>query len=102
MLRRRHVNTRKLRLEYLRIKPGVVKTASDFGELSRTDLERARDLAKTQSLKTEHPGHIIGMDGFYVGTLKGLGRIFPITAIDTYSSYCLGTTLHRQISTVRL
>src|SRR4030042_790798 len=27
------------------------------------------------------------MDVFYVGTLKGIGRIFQLTAIDTYSSY---------------
>jgi len=79
VLRRHNLNTRKLRLEHIRIKHGLVKIA--------TDLERARDRAKTRTLKTDHPGHIIGMDVFYVGTLKGIGRIFQITAIDTYSSY---------------
>lgn len=79
VLRRHNLNTKKLRLEHIRIKHGLVKTASD--------LERSYDLAKTRSLKTEYPGHIVGMDVFYVGTLKGVGRIFQITAIDTYSSY---------------
>ena len=27
------------------------------------------------------------MDVFYVGTLKGVGRIYQFTAIDTYSSF---------------
>lgn len=79
VLRRRNLNTRKMRLEYIRIKHGIVATPSD--------LERARDQAKTRSLDTRYPGHIVGMDVFYVGTLKGVGRIFQITAIDTYSSY---------------
>jgi len=79
VLKRNNLNTYKQRLEYIRIKHGIVKTA--------TDLERARDLAKTRSLKTDYPGHIIGMDVFYVGTLKGVGRIFQVTGIDTYSSY---------------
>ena len=52
-----------------------------------TDLERARDTAKTRPLTTDYPGHIVGMDVFYVGTLKGVGRIFQVTAIDTCSSY---------------
>ncbi len=79
VLKRHKLHTRKLRLEHIRIKHGVVKTA--------TDLERAREKAKTRSLKTNCPGHIVGMDVFYVGCLKGIGRIFQITAIDTYSSY---------------
>ncbi|MCH7782272.1 IS481 family transposase [candidate division KSB1 bacterium] len=79
VLRRNNLNTRKMRLEHIRIKSGIVTTPSD--------LERAKNRAKTQSLDTRYPGHIIGMDVFYVGTLKGVGRIFQITAIDTYSSY---------------
>ena len=79
VLKRHNLNTRKMRLEHIRIKSGIVATP--------TDLERARDQAKTRSLDTRYPGHIVGMDVFYVGTLKGVGRIFQITAIDTYSSY---------------
>jgi len=79
VLRRHQLNTRKLRLEHIRIKKGLVTTVSD--------LERARHQAKNRSLHTEYPGHIVGMDVFHVGTLKGVGRIYQITAIDTYSSY---------------
>ena len=79
VLKRHKFNTRKQRLEYMRIKNGIVSTPSD--------LERDRDKSKTRSLNTKYPGHIVGMDVFYVGTLKGIGRIFQFTAIDTYSSY---------------
>ena len=79
VLRRHQLNTRKQRLEHLRIKNGVVATP--------TDLDRDRERAKHRSLDTRYPGHIVGMDVFYVGTLKGIGRIYQFTAIDTYSSY---------------
>jgi len=79
VLKRHQLKTRKLRLEYVRIKNGVVCTA--------TDLERDKDKSKTRSLNTRFPGHINGMDVFYIGCLKGVGRIFQFTSIDTYSSY---------------
>ena len=79
VLKRHHLTTRKLRLEYMRIKTGVVAIT--------TDLDRDKDKSKTRSLNTRFPGHIIGMDVFYIGCLKGVGRIFQFTAIDTYSSY---------------
>ena len=79
VLRRHKLNTRKQRLEHLRIKNGVVATPAD--------LDRDRERAKHRSLDTRYPGHIVGMDVFYAGTLKGIGRIYQFTAIDTYSSY---------------
>jgi transposase InsO family protein len=79
VLRRNNLKSRKQRLEYLRIKAGVVHTA--------TDLDRDRQLSKTRSLNTKYPGHIVGIDVFYAGTLKGIGRIYQFTAIDTFSSY---------------
>ena len=79
VLRRHDLNTRKKRLEYLRIKRGVVAKPDD--------LDRDRERSKHRSLDTRYPGHIIGIDVFYVGTLKGVGRIYQFTAIDTYSSY---------------
>ena len=79
VLRRHDLNTRKRRLEYLRIKSGVVAKSSD--------LDRDRERSKHRSLNTRYPGHIVGMDVFYVGTIKGVGRIYQLTAIDTWSSY---------------
>lgn len=79
VLKRHNLNTRKLRLEHIRIKHNVVK--------DKSDIERAKELSKTRSLNTKHPGDIVGMDVFYVGCLKGVGRIYQYTSVDTYSSF---------------
>jgi hypothetical protein len=35
--------------------------------------------------ESEHPGYCGAQDTFYVGNLKGVGRIYQQTFIDTYS-----------------
>jgi len=37
-------------------------------------------------IETEHVGYLGAQDTFYVGTLKGVGRIYQQTFIDTYSA----------------
>jgi transposase len=36
-------------------------------------------------IETHHPGYLGAQDTFYVGTLKGVGRIYQQTFIDTYA-----------------
>ena len=36
-------------------------------------------------IETHHPGYLGSQDTFYVGNLKGVGRIYQQTFIDTYS-----------------
>src|SRR5216117_4280176 len=50
----------------------------------------ALEKAKTEKeahgeFESEHPGYCGAQDTFYVGTLKGVGRIYQQTFIDTYS-----------------
>ena len=47
-------------------------------------------------IETEHPGYLLSQDTYYVGNIKGVGRIYQQTVIDTYSkvafaklSFCL-------------
>ncbi len=40
-------------------------------------------------IETEHPGYLGSQDTFYVGTLKGVGRIYQQTFVDTYSKVAL-------------
>ena len=79
VLKQLNLNKQKMRLEHVRIKSGIVVKPSD--------LDRDREKAKHRSLDTRYPGHIIGIDIFYVGTLKNVGRIYQFTAIDTYLSF---------------
>jgi hypothetical protein len=49
-------------------------------------LERKReDDAVNGEIDTVHPGYLGSQDTFYVGNLKGVGRIYQQTFIDTYA-----------------
>jgi len=38
-------------------------------------------------IDTAHPGYLGSQDTFYVGTIKGVGRIYQQTFVDTYSKW---------------
>jgi transposase InsO family protein len=38
-------------------------------------------------IETHHPGYLGSQDTYYVGTIKGVGKIYQQTFIDTYSRY---------------
>jgi hypothetical protein len=48
--------------------------------------ERAKEEKQTiGEIETEHPGYLGSQDTFYIGNMKGIGRIYQPTFIDTYS-----------------
>lgn len=52
--------------------------------------ERSLRIIKKQCYKIKEdlwPGHIVALDTFYVGHIKGIGRIYQITGIDICSRY---------------
>jgi len=51
-------------------------------------LETAKRERETNpdEIETAHPGYLLSQDTFYVGYLKGVGRIYQQTVVDTYSS----------------
>ncbi len=53
-------------------------------------LERKQDddLAHGE-IETAHPGYLGSQDTFYVGTIKGVGRIYQQTFVDTYSKVAM-------------
>ena len=49
-------------------------------------LERAKEEKVAHGeIETEHPGYLLSQDTYYIGDLKGVGRIYQQTVIDTYS-----------------
>ena len=49
-------------------------------------LERKKEEQEAHGeIETEHPGYLGSQDTFYVGTLKGVGRVYQQTFVDTYS-----------------
>jgi transposase InsO family protein len=60
---------------------GIILTESQLAALERAKEEKAAH----GEIETEHPGYLGAQDTFYVGTLKGVGRIYQQTFIDTYT-----------------
>ena len=56
------------------------------GQVAALEKQRHNDDAVGE-IETEHPDHLGSQDTFYVGTLKGVGRIYQQTFVDTYSKW---------------
>ena len=49
-------------------------------------LERKKEKQEAHGeIETEHPGYLVAQDTYYVGNIKGVGRIYQQTVIDTYT-----------------
>ena len=60
-------------------------------------LEKAKEEKEAYGeIETEHPGYLGAQDTFYVGTLKGVGRIYQQTFIDTYSKVSMAKLYDRK------
>jgi len=84
VLLRHNLHTFKLRLKALEqrvAEKGLILTESQLQALEKAKEEK---LAHGE-IETEHPGYLGSQDTFYVGTLKGVGRIYQQTYVDTYS-----------------
>lgn len=73
----------KQRLKALEAKvaeDGIILTESQVQALEK----KKQDDEVCGEIETAHPGYLGSQDTFYVGTLKGVGRVYQQTYIDTY------------------
>ncbi len=60
---------------------GLVLTEAQVAALEK----KRQDEQAAGEIESAHPGYLGSQDTFYVGTLKGVGRIYQQTYVDTYA-----------------
>ena len=74
----------------LRLEKEVGKRKVKLSDEQVRLLERFSPEFRERHIETRHTGDLVAVDTFYVGALKGVGRIYLQSAIDCYSRYAWG------------
>lgn len=76
---------RLLKLEERALEHQIELTAQQVAQI-----EKANPAFKERHVESSRPGELVSQDTFYVGTLKGVGRVYLHTVVDTFGSYAFG------------
>ena len=53
-------------------------------------LEKANPEYRERNVESHYPGYLLCQDTFYVGRIKGVGRVYLQAVVDTYGSFAFG------------
>jgi len=90
ILRRAGLPTRRERL--VALEAHTAHTQGLLTDRTRRELARARP-GRTRHVEAQEPGELVCLDTFYIGKLKGVGKVWQITACDAACSYGVGRLL---------
>jgi transposase InsO family protein len=86
-LRRHGLGTRPQRFGLL--ERHSASRAGLLTERTRRALEQVRPTPSRRHVEAQEPGELVCLDCFYIGKLKGVGKVWQVTACDAASSYGL-------------
>jgi len=83
---RQNLESFKKRLSALEKHIAETGTVLTEAQVQALEKKQEDDVAHGE-IETAHPGYLGSQDTFYVGTIKGAGRIYQQTFVDTYSKW---------------
>lgn len=87
------LNKRGLRTRYdrwLRLEEHVAEQGVELSAEQVRFLEEQNPQFRERHVESSRPGELLCQDTFYVGRLKGVGKVYLHAVIDSYSSYGFG------------
>jgi hypothetical protein len=82
---------------FYRLEAKVAQEGIILTEAQMIAMERKREKREAfGEIETEHPGYLGAQDTYYVGNIKGVGRINQQTFIDTYSKVAFAKLYDRK------
>ncbi len=76
---------RLLKLEMQALQQEIELTAEQVALI-----EKANPCFRERHVESSRPGELLSQDTFYVGNLKGIGKVYLHAVVDTYGSYAFG------------
>lgn len=76
---------RLLKLEERHLSEGLSLTSEQVAQI-----EKINPCFRERHVESSRPGELLCQDTFYVGRLKGVGRVYLQAVVDTYGSYAFG------------
>jgi transposase InsO family protein len=88
ILNRNGMGSRYERLLKLEEKATVEKITLTVEQIAL--IEKANPCFAERHVESSRPGELLSQDTFYVGQLKGVGKVYLHSVVDTYGSYAFG------------
>ncbi|MDM7993098.1 MAG: IS481 family transposase [Candidatus Fermentibacter sp.] len=76
---------RLMKLEERHLAEGIELSADQVAQIEKTN-----PCFRERHVESSRPGELLCQDTFYVGRLKGVGRVYMQAVVDTYGSYAFG------------
>jgi transposase InsO family protein len=74
----------------LKLEEKVAQQAIELTPEQVVQIEKANPCFRERHVESSRPGELLAQDTFFVGHLKGVGKVYLHAIVDTYSSYAFG------------